>query len=83
LIFHEKGKGVRPLPRKKLRAASSTIEGWGREGDLSESVTLLATPRAIPKESNPGPTLAVVPGTETVTDGEGFFRDEVMVESST
>jgi hypothetical protein len=54
-----------------------------REGGLSESVALLATPRAIPNESNPGPTLAVVPGMLMVTEVEGFFREDVMVETST
>jgi len=45
---------------------------------LIETVTLLAILRAIPNESNPGPILAVVPGTETVTEDE-FIRMEVMI----
>jgi hypothetical protein len=74
-IFQENPKGVRPLPVKKLRAASFTIEGWGRGGLLRETVTVLATPRAIPNASNPGPRLAVVPGMETLTEegDEGDF----------
>jgi hypothetical protein len=74
-IFQEKPKGVRPLPRKKLPAASSTIRGWGRGELFRETVTVLATPRAIPNASNPGPRLAVVPGIATlmVEGDEGDF----------
>jgi hypothetical protein len=74
LIFQEKGTGVSPLPRKKLSAVASTIAGRGVGGFTSEMVTRLARSRATPKESKPGPRLAVVPGTETVTESE-FFRN--------
>jgi hypothetical protein len=73
LIFHEKGKGGSPLPRKKLSPVDSTIEGSGTALITRFRVTRLETPSAIPNESNPGPTLAVVPGMETVTEVEGVL----------
>jgi hypothetical protein len=43
---------------------------WGRGGVpfLSEMVVRFEISKASPNASNPGPRLAVVPGTETVTE---------------
>ena len=72
-IFQEMGRGVRPLPRKKLFAVAATIAGRGLDGDFRLTVTRLARSRAKPKESNPGPRFADVPGTEIVTEEGGDF----------
>jgi hypothetical protein len=71
LIFHEKGIESIPLPRKKLRAVEVTM--WGRGGPfLSEIVVRFEISKASPKASNPGPRLAVVPGTETATEEDAI-----------
>lgn len=76
LIFHEKGMGVRPLPAKKLLPVDSTMGGKETVFLSVVIVTRLETSRARPKESNPGPIFAVVPGTETVT--EAFENPLIM-----
>ena len=72
LIFQEKGNGVSPLPMKKLLPVASTMEGSTTGLALPVIVTRLATSRASPNESKPGPRFAVVPGTDTVTEEAGF-----------
>jgi hypothetical protein len=48
------------------------MEGRGDSLLVVAIVTRLATSRASPKESKPGPRFAVVPGTDTVTEEAGF-----------
>jgi hypothetical protein len=73
-MLQEKGNAENPLPRKKLSAVALAMGGSGLAGAFKETVTWFDNPNERPKESNPGPRFAVVPGTDTVADSTDKAR---------